>query len=86
MIYALFIKSNKYINTQCKLMYVFLICEDVYLNLILFRTFRKSFSKNKCFHIKNINYNVHKLNGNFLHIQMQNTFEKKVPLFSSPLD
>ena len=45
---------------------------------IICRILRKSVSKNKYIPMKkSINYDVHKLNVNFLHIQMQKIFEKK---------
>ena len=56
-------------------MCAFLIREEVYCNRFfrLCRIFRKSFSKNKYVHMKKvINYNVHNLNSEFLHIKMQN--------------
>ena len=83
MIYALLIKSNKYINIQFRTnACIFLLLKKSF-EIEICRIFRKTFRKRKYICKKN-NYNVHNFHDNFLHIKIQKIFEKIASSSSSP--
>ena len=90
MVYALLVKSNKYIKTH-RPTNVCIFDSWRSLFIFIYRLYviylgNNSVQTNIFTWKQNINYNVHNLNGNFLHIQILKIFgEKKCSIISLTL-